>query len=137
MFLYLGDPKSARSSKHRAPTVMFLYLGSQKRTDQMHAVLRSGLFSRPVTGPLGRPASVLEVGFFHWASNLLVVCVCMAASFFLRSWFFQGLLGRPAALLKVGLFHWASSLLAVCVWLSLACLVGLLLFVKWIFPSGF
>ena len=50
-----------------------------------------------------------------------------------------GLLGRVAAFREVGFFHSASSLVAVCACrvvsaqqgFSLACLVGLLLFVKW------
>ena len=58
-------------------------------------------FSGPVTGLLGRFAAFRQVGFFHWASSLLVVSSC---HFFREGFFFQGL--------------------------SPACLVGLLLFVK-------
>ena len=67
MFLYLESSKSSKSSKSRVPTAMFLYLGRSKNTpkNQMQRLFSQLVFSRPVTGLLGRPAAFHGVGFLQ------------------------------------------------------------------------
>ena len=100
--------------------------------------LCSWIFSRPVTGLLGRPA----------ASRLLLFACCLWLPFFCEVGFVSvpgtGLLGRAGDLSKVG-FVVGLRICLLCLnatflvqldfvqGLSLACLVGLLLFVKWDF----
>ena len=85
MFLYLGSSKSSKSSKHRAPTVMFGEFKKFKKLKvpspnsdvslpgeikkhkkyQMQRLFSQLVFSRPVTGLLGRPAAFHGVGFLQ------------------------------------------------------------------------
>ena len=110
MFLYLGSSKSSKSSKHRAPTVMFLYLessrvptamflylGRSKKKTKCSCFFAVGFFQGLSLACLVGLLLFMEWDFFSRASHVFVVSSCL---FFGECGFFQGL--------------------------SLACLVGLL-----------